>query len=901
MSFTDTCFPLSSFLYGNRCSPLTLHFGRGYVHACGRFCRRTIAAVGLASGVVLSCFGSVSGALTTAVWTGYHDSASISACSQLGIVAMDVPAADADAAPDDMLGMMDLSDSGGEDNASDADEAPLRQAASGLVLTAAESLLLVALSSTGQLYLNGRLLLSNCNSFALHDAYLVFATNEHACWFVRTSAGVDAAFAQFAANGTDLQGSSARAVERGARLVAVIPRGVRVIMQMPRGNLEMIFPRPLLLVALRAALEAKAYRRAFTLARKHRLSLNLICDFDLTVFSENIGPFIRALDKAASLNLFLSDLSDEDHARHFEDIAAGASIAAPPRTAGKRDTLCDLVRAELFRMNDPKFRLSIVHSYLCKSMPEYDPMLGYIQTIRTISGEAADAALNHAGVVLKDPELLYNAALGTYDFDLVVMVAQVLQKDPKEYLPFLDELSEFPVQERKYRIDLHLKRFDRALRNLADAGDEHFQTCLDLLVEHSLFKDGLAIYKEKAAEQYVAVQAASARNLCKAGKYREAGLLFNACGKQKDALESFQSGLEWQWAITMSAELQMDETQRHDVMLGLAQRLQGARRFQEAATIAETYLNDPELTIEVQICGKSWMEALMMAQRTNRKDLIETHLKDGVVAEADAILAGFGDAEGAQMHSFKRHADRLALVRTEKYARSLEMLDPDFEDNPESDLYSDTSSRASTKSSRSRGSSRSRSSKGSNSSHGSKNSRMTHRSRRRNDAKKTSLREGGAFEEVALLEALRLIVARAQATATALPALCSVLYFFGMPAKAAEVERLLTELQDVIWARHADIWSTRNLLSSVIGTAAEQQQQQAVAGGPNLTANARAASFVGDDPEVDLSLRHPLENLLSTFSKVKIDEVEVDVPAPPPEKPADRATKPWESMFMALL
>ena len=48
-----------------------------------------------------------------------------------------------------------------------------------------------------------------------------------------------------------------------------------------------------------------------------------------------------------------------------------------------------------------------------------------------------------------------------------------MQKDPKEYLPFLDELSEFPVQERKYRIDLHLKRFDRALRNLADAGDEH--------------------------------------------------------------------------------------------------------------------------------------------------------------------------------------------------------------------------------------------------------------------------------------------------------------------------------------------------------------------------------------------------------------------------------------------
>jgi elongator complex protein 1 len=35
---------------------------------------------------------------------------------------------------------------------------------------------------------------------------------------------------------------------------------------------------------------------------------------------------------------------------------------------------------------------------------------------------------------------MYEVALGTYDFELVKLVAQYTQKDPKEYLPYIQEL-----------------------------------------------------------------------------------------------------------------------------------------------------------------------------------------------------------------------------------------------------------------------------------------------------------------------------------------------------------------------------------------------------------------------------------------------------------------------------
>ena len=98
-------------------------------------------------------------------------------------------------------------------------------------------------------------------------------------------------------------------------------------------------------------------------------------------------------------------------------------------------------------------------------------------------------------IFLSNVNQLYDVALGMYDFQLVLMVAQYSQKvcsrrildrgrldieaqDPKEYLPFLKELRALDDWERKFRIDDHLGRYSKALAHIHGAGE--YQSLLDL-------------------------------------------------------------------------------------------------------------------------------------------------------------------------------------------------------------------------------------------------------------------------------------------------------------------------------------------------------------------------------------------------------------------------------------
>ena len=48
---------------------------------------------------------------------------------------------------------------------------------------------------------------------------------------------------------------SVRRVERGSRIVCVVPEDTKLILQMPRGNLETIHPRALVLSHIRKCLD----------------------------------------------------------------------------------------------------------------------------------------------------------------------------------------------------------------------------------------------------------------------------------------------------------------------------------------------------------------------------------------------------------------------------------------------------------------------------------------------------------------------------------------------------------------------------------------------------------------------------------------------------------------------
>jgi hypothetical protein len=73
---------------------------------------------------------------------------------------------------------------------------------------------------------------------------------------------------------------------------------------------------------------------------------------------------------------------------------------------------------------------------------------------------------------LVDGKALFNSALKTYDLGTALMVAQNSDRDPKEYLPILNELKQKkPALYQRYHIDLLLGDWESALSQLADLLD----------------------------------------------------------------------------------------------------------------------------------------------------------------------------------------------------------------------------------------------------------------------------------------------------------------------------------------------------------------------------------------------------------------------------------------------
>ena len=69
-----------------------------------------------------------------------------------------------------------------------------------------------------------------------------------------------------------------------------------------------------------------------------------------------------------------------------------------------------------------------------------------------------------------DVNELFDVSLGTFNFDLVLIVAEKSQKEPKEYLPFLNDLKKLEENHMKYKIDLYLKRYKKALQSIVKCG-----------------------------------------------------------------------------------------------------------------------------------------------------------------------------------------------------------------------------------------------------------------------------------------------------------------------------------------------------------------------------------------------------------------------------------------------
>ncbi|KAL0974256.1 hypothetical protein UPYG_G00217790 [Umbra pygmaea] len=681
---------------------------------------------------------------------------------------------------------------------------------------------LVGLTERLHLFVGDTEVASNVSSFIVYDDFLLLTTHSHTCRCLRLSTlTVKALQTALAADGSQNQNDETlRRVERGSRIITVVPQDTRLILQMPRGNLETIHHRALVLAQVRKWLDGRMFREAFECMRKLRINLNLIYDHNPKLFLENAQNFVRQLDSISHINLFLTELKEEDTTMTMYPFPVNTPGQLATGTSGKKvDIVCDALRSAMESIDQYKYSLSILTTHVKKTVPELEVALQKVHELRVnppsaTNAVSAEEALKYL-LFLVNVNELYDHSLGTYDFDLVLMVAEKSQKDPKEYLPFLNMLKTLEPSYQRYTIDKHLKRYRKALRHLSKCGEEHFTEALNLVKDQRLYGEALGLYPANSS-QYKALSCAYAEYLVEQQQAEQAGLLLWRCGETARALQAFVGSASWRSALCVAEQIPLPPDQLALLARDLAEKLVELRRYTEAAILLEQYAKDCEEAISALIAGAVWEEALRLVYLYNRQDIIETNLKPALL-EAFSSQTAFLET---QRTMFIRHKTRLAVVRELKEKARLQLLDEDVPDCPEAELYSEASSAMTG------------SHAGSKYSHS--NSRISSRSsknRRKAERKKLSLKEGSPLEDAALLHAMAEVVQSVDKMREEVHSLLKALVLFQFDGQAGKLQHAYGDALQMMEAGLPEVWE------------GGLQLTQAPITGPNSTANSITASF----------------------------------------------------------
>uniref|UniRef100_A0A8C6KME1 Elongator complex protein 1 n=1 Tax=Nothobranchius furzeri TaxID=105023 RepID=A0A8C6KME1_NOTFU len=649
---------------------------------------------------------------------------------------------------------------------------------------------LLGLTDRSHLYAGDTELASGVCSFAICDNFLLLTTHSHTCRCLQLSGltvkGLQAALASDGGQNDE----TLRHVERGSRIVTVVPQDTRVVLQMPRGNLETIHHRALVLAQLRKWLDGLKFREAFECMRKLRINLNLIYDHNPKVFLENVASFIQQLNSINHINLFLTELKEEDTTSSMYPRPDGSPVqpqAAPGQK--KVDVVCDALRTTMESMDPNKFSLSILTAHVKKTVPELEIALQKVHELRENPPEApggvsAEEALKYL-LFLVNVNDLYEHSLGTYDFDLVLMVAEKSQKDPKEYLPFLNMLKSLEPNYQRYTIDRHLKRYRKALVHLSKCGQEHFTEVLQLVKEQKLYSEALRLYPADSP-QYKFLSCAYAEHLVEQQRAEEGGLLLWRCGEPVRALQAFTSSSSWRNAICVAQQIPLPPDQLALLARDLAEKLTEQRRYSEAALLLDQYAKDCEEAILALITGGVWEEALRLVSK-HRQDITETNLKP-------------------------------ALLEGKNSTAVLQLLPMETTHCPDAELYSEASSVITA------------------SKYSQSNSRISSRSsknRRKAERKKLSLKEGSPMEDKALMHVIEEI-----------HGLLRALVLFQFDKQAEKLQRVYDEALQMMEGSVLEVWpeGLQNTSAPVTGPnstansimASFQQQQKPVPAAPKM-------------------------------------------------------------------
>jgi elongator complex protein 1 len=572
-----------------------------------------------------------------------------------------------------------------------------------------------------------------------------------------------------------------------------MPSAFSLVLQMPRGNLETIYPRALVLAGIRKSIDERDYRAAFMACRSHRVDMNIIPDHNPGKFIPNVGEFVKTVKKVEHIDLFLSQLRNEDVTTTMyrdtikkADAANSTEQTAPFDITNKVNSICDAFLAVFDKSPDSHLQ-NIITAHVSKTPPDLEGGLHIISKLKSAGDDAqADVAAEHI-CFLADVNTLYDNALGIYDLDVTLLIAQQSQKDPREYLPYLQNLQSMSKLRRHFQIDNDLKRYSKALKHLHDL--DEFEELERYVEKHELYGEAMEMYKYQE-ERLRSLMRLHAEYLVTMNRFKEAGIAYEFLEDYQAAYPAYRSASLWREALSSAQLSSMSSEGVKDLAKDLADSLEEAKEYHAAATIYLEYLADVKNGVRFLCKASLFADAIRTVALAGKTDLLKETVDTGLIDGFNTTTELLADCK-AQLAA---QVPRLRELRIKKEREPLAFFTGDAA-GTERD-YPDDVSLAATDASTTGGSFMTRYTERS-AGTGTLNtaaSRRSSKNRRREERKRARGKKGSVYEEEYLVNSIKRLVERINVVNEDVGRLVDGLMRRGMRERARTVQQGMVEM-----------------------------------------------------------------------------------------------------------
>ena len=501
--------------------------------------------------------------------------------------------------------------------------------------------------------------------------------------------------------------------------------------------------------------------------------------------------------------------------------------ASSTTSTSKVNTICDALLKALQSRKATNLQ-NIITAHVCKEPPALEDGLSLVAELMQEDEKVAESAVEHI-CFLVDVNRLYDHALGLYNLDLALLVAQQSQRDPREYMPFIQNLHKLSELRRKFEIDDHLTRRSKALLHL-QALDEFEEFC-DYTAKHVLHQDALRIYRydQSRLQTLTNLYAVYLESI---SANREAGLAYESLQNYAKATSCYRTAGATCWQECLFTAQQQDPPLSAEAMTdlasSLAEALWEAKDYSAAATIQHEYLNSLETAVKCLCKGYHFAEAIRIVVQKSRPDLLASAVDVGLAEALGSTTEFLADCKGQvaaqvpRILELRRKAveDPLSFYEGER-AGGMDVPD---------DVSIAASSRLSTSASLF---TRYTGKAGSVGTVGTGVSRATSKNRKREEKKRARGRKGTVYEEEYLVNSVRRLIERVMATKAEVERLVFALARRGMAERARAAEALMADVVAACERAVEELYPQARLLKQAQGgeagdqaPAEEQQQQQ---------------------------------------------------------------------------